>query len=216
MNVYPKSLVFLSGRKNLQWYLKLGKGFHSNDTRAVVQQNGQMIDTYGSWWWPRIDMEARTQCVVQTALWQLWMDQNLFYVGDAEIVEPSGKTGRLGLDLSASITSWHEIVLPIWTWTLARPRVLHNSAEPVHSTRSGDHFSGRIELPNAKGISASLRYRYIGDRPANETNEVIATGYTVFDLQCTYRKGAVTLGTQINNLFNTRWKKLNLTPWAGF
>ena len=31
MNVYPK-LIFYQAEKNLQWYLKLGKGFHSNDT----------------------------------------------------------------------------------------------------------------------------------------------------------------------------------------
>lgn len=47
----------------------------------------------------------------------------------------------------------------------------------------------------------------MGDRPANETNDVIAEGYTVFDLQFSYRIGKIIIGTQINNLFNTRWKE---------
>jgi outer membrane receptor protein involved in Fe transport len=47
----------------------------------------------------------------------------------------------------------------------------------------------------------------MGDRPANESNDVIATGYTVFDLQLSYRRNNLTISTQINNLFNTRWKE---------
>lgn len=206
MNVYPKLSLFYQAEKNLQWYLKLGKGFHSNDTRVVVQQNGKMIapaaygGDLGLIWKPGRSV------VVQTALWQLWMDQEFVYVGDAGVVEPSGKTGRLGLDLSARYQLTRNCFADL-DLNFARPRALHNSAEPYIPLAPVITSVGGLNYQNAKGISASLRYRYMGDRPANETNEVIATGYTVFDLQCTYRKGAVTLGTQINNLFNTRWKE---------
>ena len=148
---------------------------------------------------------GRSVVVVQTALWQLWMDQEFVYVGDAGVVEPSGKTGRLGLDLSARYQLTRNCFADL-DLNFARPRALHNSAEPyiplapVITSVGGLNY----QMPKAyPPVKVSLH----GDRPANETNEVIATGYTVFDLQCTYRKGAVTLGTQINNLFNTRWKK---------
>ncbi|RYD69118.1 MAG: sel1 repeat family protein, partial [Sphingobacteriales bacterium] len=40
------------------------------------------------------------KAVLQTALWYLWMKQEFVYVGDAGVVEPGGKTQRMGWDAS--------------------------------------------------------------------------------------------------------------------
>jgi outer membrane receptor protein involved in Fe transport len=37
--------------------------------------------------------------IVNSALWYLYLQQEFVYVGDAGIIEPSGKTRRMGADL---------------------------------------------------------------------------------------------------------------------
>jgi outer membrane receptor protein involved in Fe transport len=67
--------------------------------------------------------------------------------------------------------------------------------------------TGGLSLQNAGSWSGSLRYRYIGDRPANEDNSIVAKGYFVNDLQANYAKRNYTIGLSVQNLFNVRWKE---------
>ncbi|MBK9688899.1 MAG: TonB-dependent receptor [Saprospiraceae bacterium] len=205
-NVYPKCSAFYQANKNMQLYWKLGKGFHSNDTRVVVLQKGKMIApaAYGSdlgmIWKPGKRM------MIQPAIWYLWMDQEFVYVGDAGIVETSGRSQRLGIDLSARYQlakNWFADL----DLNLANARAIANGSQEFIPLAPVFTSVGGLNYQNSKGLSGSIRFRYMGDRPANETNDVIAEGYTVFDLQFSYRIGKIIIGTQINNLFNTRWKE---------
>src|SRR5690606_6429195 len=78
-----------------------GRGFHSNDTRVAVQQNGKKVlpPAYGT------DLGAifkpTKKLMIHTALWYLWLDQEFVYVGDEGVVEAGGRTRRMGIDLSA-------------------------------------------------------------------------------------------------------------------
>jgi outer membrane receptor protein involved in Fe transport len=67
--------------------------------------------------------------------------------------------------------------------------------------------TGGLSLKTQTGLSGSLRYRYMADRPANEDNLITAKGYFVNDLQLNYTKGPYSLGLSIQNLFNVRWKE---------
>jgi hypothetical protein len=70
--------------------------FHSNDARVVVQNNGKQVlpTAIGT------DVERNLSKVnVNSALWYLYLQQEFVYVGDAGIIEPSGKTKRMGADL---------------------------------------------------------------------------------------------------------------------
>ncbi len=205
-NVYPKCSAFYQANKKMQLYWKFGKGFHSNDTRVVVKQEGKKIApaAYGS----DIGMiwKPGNRLLVQPAIWYLWMDQEFVYVGDAGIVETSGRSQRLGVDLSARYQLTKNWFADL-DLNIANARTIDNHSEPYIPLAPALTSAGGLNYQNSKGISGSLRYRYMGDRPANETNDVIAEGYTIFDLQFSYRIGKITLGTQINNLFNTRWKE---------
>ena len=96
----PKLNFLYNVKDDLQLYLKSGKGFHSNDTRVVVRRASENIlpAAYGSdlgmIWKPVPKM------IVNTAFWYLFLEQEFVYVGDAGIVEPSGKTERKGIDIS--------------------------------------------------------------------------------------------------------------------
>merc|ERR1711974_346888 len=97
--VSPKLNIFYDVQDNLQFFMKSGIGFHSNDARVVVNNLGQDIlpKAYGldvgNIWKPNKNL------IVNTALWYLFLEQEFVYVGDAGIVEPIGKTERLGMDL---------------------------------------------------------------------------------------------------------------------
>lgn len=90
----PKLNVLYNHNNDLQFYVKGGKGFHSNDSRVVVAQNGKDVlpSAYGfdaGFMWKPIP-----KLLVNTAYWYLFLEQEFVYVGDAGIVEPSGKTRR--------------------------------------------------------------------------------------------------------------------------
>ena len=52
-----------------------------------------------------------------------------------------------------------------------------------------------------------MRYRHIGDRPANEDGSVTALGYTVVDLSASYRTGPYQLSATVENLFDSEWSE---------
>ena len=57
------------------------------------------------------------------------------------------------------------------------------------------------------GVYGGLNVRHLADRPANEDNSIIAEGYTVIDLNSGYNFGALDIGIQIQNLFDTDWNE---------
>lgn len=205
--VSPKLNFYYDVQSNLQLYLKSGIGFHSNDTRVVVSQLGKDIlpRSYGSdlgtIWKPAPEL------LVNTALWYLFLEQEFVYVGDAGIVEPSGKTERYGLDLGLryQLNNWLYFDTDA-TVTQAR------STEDPH----GENYiplapnftmAGGFSLNNLDGLSGSIRYRYLDDRPANEDNSIVAKGYFVTDFNANYNFKNMTLGVIIENLFNTEWNE---------
>ena len=66
---------------------------------------------------------------------------------------------------------------------------------------------GGLTLKTEQGFSGSLRYRYIGNRPANEDNSIVAKGYFVTDALVNYSKNRFSVGLSVQNMFNTQWKE---------
>ncbi len=209
--VSPKLNLYYTFSPRLQLYAKAGKGFHSNDSRVVsagatvggVQQvlppawGGDL----GAVWKPM------PRLLVSTALWTLRMAQEFVYVGDEGVVEPSGRTRREGVDLSLRYQLTDHLFADL-DMNATRPRFVDEEPgqrfvplAPVFTSIGG--FSYQAE----RGFNGSLRYRYLGDRPANEDNSLIAKGYFVTDLQLNYTLPRQQFGLSVQNLFNTRWKE---------
>ena len=204
----PKLNVFFNQNKNIQWFLKSGIGFHSNDTRVVVQQNGKEIlpkaygSDFGLIWKPTPKM------VINSALWYLFLEQEFVYVGDAGIVEPSGKSERLGIDLGMRYQ--------FTDWLYADTDATYTHARSIDEPEGADYIplapdftlTGGLAINDLNGFSAGLRYRYIDDRPANEDNSIVAEGYFITDLNANYKlNNNVTLGFAIENLFDVEWNE---------
>ena len=99
--VSPKLNVQYSISKAVQLYAKAGKGFHSNDTRVVIANDGKEIlpAAYGTDF--GVILKPTKNLLLNVAVWNLYLNQEFVYVGDAGIVEPSGKTKREGIDIVA-------------------------------------------------------------------------------------------------------------------
>ena len=67
--------------------------------------------------------------------------------------------------------------------------------------------TGGLSYQNIKGWNASLRYRYIKNRSANEDYSITAKGYFVTDAAVSYSKTRFTIGAAVENLLNTEWNE---------
>lgn len=193
--------------ENVQLYLYNGKGFHSNDTRVAVQEDGRKVlpPAYGT------DIggvfKVGKSLVLQSAFWYLYLQQEFVYVGDEGVVEPGGKTRRLGIDVSAR----YEVITNLFAdvdLSVADPRAMHTlKAESYLPLAPRFSSVGGVTYRKQYGFNGSIRYRFLDDRPANEDNSVIAKGYFVTDATLNYTKQKWEAGLAIQNLFNVKWKE---------
>ncbi|MDQ3102166.1 MAG: TonB-dependent receptor, partial [Bacteroidota bacterium] len=98
--ISPKLSFTYAASERTEIYLRNGIGFHSNDARAVVigQAARTLPRAYGS------DLgttfKPTQRMVANVALWGLYLENELIYVGDAGVVETSDPTRRIGMDFS--------------------------------------------------------------------------------------------------------------------
>ncbi|WP_176027339.1 TonB-dependent receptor [Aquimarina sp. TRL1] len=205
--ISPKLNIFYNYNDNLQLYAKTGKGFHSNDTRVVVAQNGTDIlpASYGfdtGFIWKPIP-----KLLINTAYWYLFLEQEFVYVGDAGIVEPSGKTNRQGIDFSLRYEPVNQLFFNIdanYTYARASEEIEGQDFIPLapdFTVTSGLNYKSK------SGFYGGAQLRFIDDRPANEDNSIVAEGYTVTDLNAGYEYKNITVGLQIQNLFDVAWNE---------
>ena len=68
-------------------------------------------------------------------------------------------------------------------------------------------LTGGLTARHESGMEATLRFRGMSERPANEGNTVRARGYMVFDAGVAYSFAHYKLSVTAENLFNTRWNE---------
>lgn len=205
--VSPKLNFIYSESDNLQFYLKSGMGFHSNDTRVVVTDKDKKTvprvfgSDLGSIWKPL------PRLIVNSALWYLYSEQEFVYVGDVGIIEPSGRSRRLGVDLG--------IRYQLNNWLFFDADANYAYARSIDEP-SGQNYiplapdltsTAGLGLNNWNGFSGSLRFRFMNNRPANEDKSIIADGFAIFDVNLNYQYKGLLVGMSVENLFNTKWKE---------
>lgn len=202
----PKLNVTYDVSDDFRLILKAGKGFHSNDARVVVieQDKPTLPHTwgvdFGFKWHPVKDM------TLSAMGWYLYSSQEMVYVGDEAVVEPGGRTRRLGLDLSARYEFLKDFYFQCdYTYSHARsiddPRGQNYvPLAPVSTLVAGLTWQHGGFVANAKA-------RWLSDRPANEDYSLTADGYCIVDLTAAYTFKRFTFGMAIDNLFNTKWKE---------
>jgi outer membrane receptor protein involved in Fe transport len=129
------------------------------------------------------------------------------YVGDEGVVEPGGRTRRMGLDASVRYELLKNLYADLDV-SLANPRAVGVVKGESYLPLAPRFTSiGGITYRQEQGWNGSLRYRFMNDRPANENNSVIAKGYFILDAAVNYTKPKWEAGFTIQNVLNTRWKE---------
>lgn len=209
----------LSPKAGLAWaitprhelYLNAGQGFHSNDVRGatitVDPQSGApaervpaLVKGQGAevgW-----RFKPRDGITVTATLWQLQLDSELVYVGDAGSTEAGRASKRRGLEATLR---WQ--INPRWRVeadvALSRARFRGPAPEG-----EGNYVDNAVERVAAAGVvwqrgpwTSTLRLRYMGSRALDTLNTVRSRPVTLLNFGTSYAVNKnLTLGLQVFNL----------------
>jgi outer membrane receptor for monomeric catechols len=203
----PKLNIVFTPSSAMKIYLNNGIGFHSNDARVILDSKAEKIlpRVYGTDL--GIILKPLKNLLLKTALWHFYSEQEFVYVGDAGIIEPSGKTRRIGVDISARYQ--------FNNWLFADLDLNYTKARSIEAAKGEDYVPlapsftsiGGFTAKMKNGLSGSLRYRFIDNRPADETNTVIAKGYFIADFSIAYTWKKLEFTVSMENIFNREWNE---------
>ncbi len=208
----PKINLIFSPSDNLKFFINSGYGYHSNDARSVVQQatTHHLPKASGAEFGTLIRINNRV--IISAALWGMELENELVYVGDNGTTEDRGPSRRTGIDFSTRVQFTQ------WLFADVDVNYAHNVfiTKPYGEVLQKDNLiplapvltsTGGITARHKSGLEASLRYRYMADRPANESYTVTAHGYNIFDFTGDYHNRHYKIGFTIENLLNTQWNE---------
>lgn len=208
--VSPKVAVIFGPWSKTELYLDWGEGFHSNDARGVVASVDPataLPRSQGS------EVGLRTTFVPhlrsELSLWQLDLQSELVWDGDAGTNDPAGPTHRYGVEFANWYTPTRWLTVDAdYAWSHARftddepdgPYV----PEALVST-----FDGGVavhDLPGwASRWTAGLRLRYFGPRPLTQDDSVQSKSTTLLYGDLGYRlTDRITVGLDVFNLLDAR------------
>ncbi|NIB38278.1 TonB-dependent receptor [Pseudomaricurvus alkylphenolicus] len=207
-----KASIVYTLNRNWETYASIGEGFHSNDARGttitVDPANGAGVDAVdplvGSLGYEVGFRGFITERLnTSLALWHLELDNELLFVGDAGNTETSRESERQGLEFTAYFRLNEH-----WNLDL---EYAYTDAEFSDSSPDGNHIPGAVEHVWQAGINAqfhngwfgSLRLRYFGERPLEESGDITSDSTTVANLRLGYKRGPLTLEADVLNLFDS-------------
>lgn len=205
--VSPKLNLSYEINPQIQLFAKAGYGFHSNDTRVVVAQKDTQILPKAWGIDVGLNFKPLPQLLVSVTGWQLDLEQEFVYVGDEGVVEPSGETRRLGVDFSMryQIAPWLYADADV-NWTQARSKQAPEGQNLIPLAPAFTSIGG-LTVKTKSGWNGSLRYRLMDNRPANETNSIVAQGYFLLDANLTYTRPSFEVSFSAQNLLNSAWNE---------
>jgi outer membrane receptor protein involved in Fe transport len=210
----PKAGISYNLSDNMRVYYSYGTGFHTNDTRVLVpgMQQGKPISPDNTI--PLafshdlgIVFKPYSRLLLSAAAWRLDLQQEYTYNGDIATIDTAGKTRRYGADVSARYQLLTGLYLDVDV-NYAHGRAINLETGKNYIPLAPTFTStGGITCKMTNELSACLRYRHMGNRPANEDNTLTAAGYTIFDAVINYALPRYEFGMQVQNLFNTQWNE---------
>lgn len=186
----PKIGIVLGPWHSTEYYLNLGKGFHSNDARGTTieidPETNTSINTVDPIVESRgIDLGARTTLVSNlhssVTLWYLELDTELVFVGDAGTTERSGESRRYGIEFTNYYQPFDWLTLDLdMAFTHAEFTDEDNDEIP---NSVGRVITAGASVDFKNGMFGSLRARHFGDVPLVEDNSAEGGSTTVINLQ---------------------------------
>jgi outer membrane receptor protein involved in Fe transport len=212
--VSPKLSMIFGPWAKTEFYLNGGYGFHGNDARGTtitvdpvdqvtpVDQVDALVRAKG------YEVGARTSALagLQSTLsvWNLDLDSELLFIGDAGITEPTRPSRRTGVEW----TNYYDVT----SWMSVDADFAYTKAEFTEDAPEGNHIPGAIEgvvaagvtIDNLDGPFGSLRVRYFGPRPLIEDDSVRSDASTLVNAQVGYRiSNTLRVAIDVFNIFDT-------------
>jgi outer membrane cobalamin receptor len=204
----PKLSLIFGPWWQTEFFTSMGKGFHSNDARGMTDPNAPvqgLVATRGH----EIGLKSQAIANLQTtlAIWQLDVDSELVYVGDAGNTEAGRRSKRTGVEWSNHWSpSRHWLVDLNLAWT--RPRYNDGAMEGsyiVNAVTRVAHLN--VAMREMGPWSASVGVRYIGAAPLIEDNRVQSRSTLTTQLRINRRLDAnldvaldlINLANRVNN-----------------
>jgi hypothetical protein len=203
--VSPKLSVLFHADPQVTLFANAGSGFHSNDARAAVTDSSKALArAIGGE--TGIRMKPHPRARISADVWYLKLSSEQVWSGDAGGTEASDPTRRFGLDMEGSVdaTSWLKLDANV-TWAHATfvANAGNGGALALAPRWMG---SGGVTVHDKRGFVA-VRTRGIGDRAGNDTGELTAEGYLIFDVMAGTQLGKVDLNVTINNALDAAWRE---------
>lgn len=208
--VLPKMNLALGPWARTEFFANFGEGYHSNDARSAVTSGSSPLARAKSY-----EVGIRSKPfgpegieLIATA-WQLDLQQELIFVGDAGTTEIRGPSRRRGVEIAAR----GQIYGPLYI----NGSVTYTKAE----FRNGDAIPlapevtayGALLLQWPEGLRSQLQATYLGVRPLTEDRSVKAPSWVDVDLSERYvlpvklPHGRLEAFLFIQNLLNTKWEQ---------
>jgi len=203
----PKVSIFYDASENLQLYAKASSGFHSNYTNAAVTNKDISPLPKAIGYDVGTEFKIGEKFVGNLAAFYLQSDAEFVFVSDGFEYENKGRSRRLGSEASFRYQPlpyfWLDTDLNYSFGTLLdTPKSENKIPSAPRFTSTG---GATLRLQN--GIKASLRYRYLGERPLIEDEFVIAQDYFITDFVVNYTASKYQIGLSVENLFDNEWRE---------
>lgn len=235
----PKASAVISAIPGtLDLYLNFGEGFHSNQAPIALLDGKRELDADGRAFTvkaiPRFyggEVGARAHLFnrvdLAAAVWGSYLENETVFDSDIAGFAPSSPTRRFGVDFEARVA--------ILKWLYADFDLAQAAAT---NTSGGElalapkiYMTGGLTVKHPSGWRGGVRFRYIGDRPAFDSDSpeyvyftsktlstgqanpdydpsrVTAQGYLIFDAYVSFRWRFLEASASIQNLFNSTWRE---------
>ena len=194
--VSPKLTMVFGPWAKTEYFVNVGRGFHSNDARGTTitvdptdgitpaEPVDPLVKALG------YEVGLRTAIIPQlqlaTSLWYLELDSELLFVGDGGATEPSRASEREGLEIGVFYTPFDWVIVDAdLAWTRAR----YTESDPA-----GDRIPNAVESVASLGMSINrdddwfggARVRYFGPAPLIEDNSARSNSTLVVNLEAGY------------------------------
>ncbi|MES2626010.1 MAG: TonB-dependent receptor [Pseudomonadota bacterium] len=186
--------IIYSISDNIEVYASIGQGFHSNDARGTtisqdpvtaesVQPVDPLVDTLGSELGARVFITDRLNASI--AIWQLDIDSELLFVGDAGNTEDTGVASeRSGVEVTGYYQMNDALSFDLeYSYTESRFDVPQATTDVIPGALP-HVFSGGVNLKLRDNFNAYLHARHFADYPLDGGES--AKGSTLVNLRVGY------------------------------
>jgi outer membrane cobalamin receptor len=211
-NVSLKASLIYTFNENWEAYVSAGQGFHSNDARGTIVQvdpnSGEFIapvdsivDSFGYELGLRANLFEKLNASM--SIWQLNLDSELLFVGDAGNTEPSDSSSRYGVELTGYYSITDSLTFDLeYAYTDAEFDQLPSSANQIPGALEHVLQAG-ISYQPQQGWFANVRLRYFSERPLVEDGSVTSDDSQIVNLNIGYKFTQLTLKLDMLNALDS-------------